>query len=76
VLATRRELLVDGVADDFFRADRFRSFVGVVLYALAGLLGYSVNPAAALVIFLGLPAFYGATAEGYVVFKQRKHRLR
>ena len=69
LLTTHTELVEDGVPDGFFRGDRFRAFLGVVLYALAGALGYWADPVLALVIFLGVPAFYGATADGFVVFK-------
>lgn len=76
VLTAHPELIEEDVPPDFFRDDRFRAFLGVALYALAGALGYFVAPAVALVIFLALPAFYGATADGFVVFKATHGRVR
>jgi hypothetical protein len=36
----------------------------IVLYALAGLIGWAHSPKLALLIFLLLPIFYGITSEG------------
>jgi uncharacterized membrane protein len=69
VLTVRPELAEEDVAEGFFREDRMRGIIGVVLYAVAGALGYLVAPPLALVVFLALPNFYGATADGFVVFK-------
>ncbi|WP_199853874.1 TMEM175 family protein [Plantactinospora sp. BB1] len=63
-LATHRELLVDGVDERFFPSERLRAVIGLVLYAVAGLLGVLVTPLASLVIFILLPPFYGLTSGG------------
>jgi uncharacterized membrane protein len=69
VLIVRPQLVEEKVPEGFFRGDRLRAAIGVVLYAVAGALGYFIAPPLALVVFLVLPNFYGATAEGFVVFK-------
>lgn len=63
-LSLHPELLEQDVDDEFFPAERTRALVGVVLYALAGLLGWFVSPVVALLIFFVLPIFYGLTSEG------------
>jgi uncharacterized membrane protein len=63
-LSRRPELVHDDVDELFFAAERNRAFVGILLYAAAGVLGFSIAPAIALVIFLVVPTFYGITSEG------------
>ena len=76
VLTVRPQLAEEHVAEGFFREDRLRGTIGVVLYALAGALGYFIAPPLALVVFLLLPTFYGATADGFVVFKATSRVVR
>jgi uncharacterized membrane protein len=63
-LSRHPELVHDDVDELFFAAERNRAFVGIMLYATAGVLGYLVAPVIALVIFLVVPTFYGVTSEG------------
>ncbi|MGI5152252.1 TMEM175 family protein [Plantactinospora sp. CA-294935] len=63
-LARHRDLLVDGVDERFFPGERLRALIGVLLYAVGGLLGVLVTPLAGLVIFIVLPPFYGVTSAG------------
>ncbi|GIG88424.1 TMEM175 family protein [Plantactinospora endophytica] len=73
-LATHRELLVEGVAPGFFPSERLRALIGLVLYALGGLLGFLVNPLAGLAIFILLPPFYGLTSGGLYSTRLVPHR--
>ena len=43
---------------------RFRAWLGVALYTVAGLAGWLSTPRLALLIFLALPVFYAITSEG------------
>ncbi|MGW4464978.1 TMEM175 family protein [Micromonospora sp. NPDC004704] len=63
-LTRHRELLEDGVHDRLYPAERLRALIGIILYVIAGLLGYLVAPIAGLGIFLLLPVFYGVTSAG------------
>jgi uncharacterized membrane protein len=64
-LARRPELLQDVHRDErFFARETNRAWLGVVLYAVAGVVGYVVGPGVALVILLALPVFYGVTSHG------------
>jgi uncharacterized membrane protein len=64
VLSIHPYLLEDGVDPDFFPKERFRATLGIILYAIAGLTVWLSTPKLALLIFLGLPVFYGITSEG------------
>ena len=48
----------------YFPQERHRALIGIVLYALAGFVGWVYSAKLALVIFLVLPVFYGITSEG------------
>ncbi|GLZ60844.1 MULTISPECIES: TMEM175 family protein [Micromonospora] len=63
-LARNPDLLKEQVKDAFFRVERVRALTGVVLYILAGLVGYLAAPLIGLAIFLILPVFYGITSAG------------
>ncbi|GIH18070.1 TMEM175 family protein [Rugosimonospora africana] len=63
-LARHADLLQDTAHDRFFRSERLRALVGVVLYALAGIVGFLVSPLVGLGIFVVLPVFYGLTSGG------------
>ncbi|MDG4829955.1 TMEM175 family protein [Solwaraspora sp. WMMD1047] len=63
-LARRNDLLKDEVSERHFPAERVRALVGVILYVVAGLIGYLVAPLASLVIFVVLPVFYAVTSAG------------
>ena len=64
VLSIHPYLVDDGVSPDFFPKERFRAWLGVILYTVAGLAGWLSTPKLALLIFLALPVFYGITSEG------------
>jgi uncharacterized membrane protein len=63
-LGRHPELLEEHVAGGFFQLERRRASIGVVLYALAGVLGVLLSPWFASGIFLALPIFYGVTSHG------------
>jgi uncharacterized membrane protein len=56
-------LLHDDCRDRFFRRERTRPLVGIVLYVLGGVVGFFA-PAVALACFFGLAVFYGVTSDG------------
>jgi uncharacterized membrane protein len=64
VLSIHPYLVDDGVSPDFFPKERVRAWAGVILYAVAGLVGWLSTPKLATLIFLALPVFYGITSEG------------
>ena len=64
VLTIHPYLLEKGIDPGFFPKERLRAWVGVGLYAFAGMIGWMWAPLLALVIFLTLPVFYGVTSEG------------
>jgi uncharacterized membrane protein len=64
VLTIHPYLLENGIDPGFFPNERLRAWVGVVLYSVAGVIGWIWAPLLALVIFLALPAFYAVTSEG------------
>jgi uncharacterized membrane protein len=64
VLSIHPYLVEDGVEPTFFPKERFRATLGIILYAIAGVAGWLSTPKIALLIFLGLPVFYGITSEG------------
>lgn len=57
-------LLTPDTGANFFHREQLRPLLGVVLYAIGGLIGALVSPVIALVIFLALPLFYGLTSHG------------
>ena len=72
-LARHPDLTKEEVDDTYFARERPRALIGVVLYLAAGTAGVLIHPLVASVIFLLLPAFYGATSHG---FDQRPAFLR
>ena len=64
VLSIYPYVVEDSVDPDFFPKERFRAWLGVILYAIAGLAGWLSTPRLALLVFLALPVFYGITSEG------------
>lgn len=63
-LRRRPDLVDPRVEERFFDRECIRALAGLVLYVAGGALGYLVAPAIALVVFLALPIFYGATSYG------------
>ncbi|WP_405578068.1 TMEM175 family protein [Streptomyces sp. NBC_01190] len=63
-LGRHPELVDDSVEPDYVRHGLIRSRVGMLVYAVLGVVGYLVTPLIALVGFLVLPAFYFVTSEG------------
>ncbi|MGR6319329.1 TMEM175 family protein [Micromonospora soli] len=68
-LARHPDLLKEQVKDEFFHVERIRALAGVVLYVLAGVLGYLVTPLVGLAIFVLLPVFYAVTSAGLYQFR-------
>jgi len=64
VLSTRAYLLEDNIDPGFFPKERLRASLGIVLYGLAGVIGWVYAPMLALLIYLALPIFFGITSEG------------
>jgi hypothetical protein len=62
-LSGHQELIETIVEPRFFQKERLRAGVGIVLYAVAGVLGLFV-PLLSLVIFLGPTVFYALTSHG------------
>ena len=63
-LRHRPGLLDPGIEPEYVRHGQLRSAVGIGAYAVAGLLGWTVTPVAALAVFVLLPVFYFVTSEG------------
>jgi uncharacterized membrane protein len=61
----RPHLVLEDVDSGFFRSERQRALVGVVAYAVAGLVGVAITPLLGSAILLALPIFYGVTSHGY-----------
>ncbi|MCZ7437310.1 TMEM175 family protein [Micromonospora sp. WMMC241] len=68
-LSRHPDLLREQVKDEFFRVERIRALAGVLLYVLAGVLGYLVTPLVGLAIFLLPPIFYAVTSAGLYQFR-------
>ena len=62
------------VGERFFARETLRAWAGVVLYAVAGAIGYLVTPTVALAIFVALPVFYGVTTHGLDGLRLRRRR--
>jgi uncharacterized membrane protein len=71
VLSVHPHLVEEDVDPDFFPKERFRAVLGVVFYAIAGLVGWLSTPKLAMLIFLALPVFYGITSEGLTETRMR-----
>lgn len=63
-LRGRPHLLQADVGPAFFQAERLRAALGIAAYAVAGVVGWTIEPLVALVVFLALPIFYGITSQG------------
>ncbi|MEV0153336.1 hypothetical protein AB0H57_06270 [Micromonospora sp. NPDC050686] len=51
--------------------ERLRAVLGVVAYAVAGLVGWLVSVPVALVVLLLLPLFYGLSSNGVHDLRRR-----
>ncbi|BCB76150.1 hypothetical protein GCM10022251_68220 [Phytohabitans flavus] len=69
------EISAEEVETPFFRGERLRSLVGVVLYAVGALIGYLVEPLLALAFFVALPIFYGVTSTGLYSLRRVTRRF-
>ncbi|MBQ1045807.1 MULTISPECIES: TMEM175 family protein [unclassified Micromonospora] len=70
-LSRHRELLEPHVSAGFFEAERVRALLGVLAYAIAGLVGVALSVPAALVVLLLLPIFYGLSSNGSYDLRRR-----
>ena len=73
-LVGRPHLSDENIDADFFRRERTRVGIGVVLYPVAGTLGVVFTPLFGLVIFLLLTVFYGVTTQGLNERQLRKRQ--
>ncbi|HEY2702832.1 MAG TPA: TMEM175 family protein [Candidatus Dormibacteraeota bacterium] len=65
-LSRRGPLVHEGVDSAYFRWERFRATVGIVLYLVAAAAAWLITPVVALPIFSFLPAFFWSTSEGII----------
>lgn len=63
-LARHPDILAPTIEPHYVRHGQLRSALGMLIYALAGVLGYVAAPVVALAVFLIMPVFYFATSEG------------
>ncbi|MFC0534061.1 TMEM175 family protein [Phytohabitans kaempferiae] len=74
-LARHDDLVAEAVDRPFFRGERLRALGGVILYGVAGVVGFLVAPLVALAVFVVLPVFYGATSAGIYSLRSVARRL-
>jgi uncharacterized membrane protein len=67
---TRHPDLVHDTYVHYFPQAQLRSGLGIAGYAVGGVLGYLVNPAAALIVFFLMPALFALSAEGLLPARQ------
>ena len=58
------KLVKPDAPSNVFAVQVTRPVIGVLMYALAGLLGWFVHPIAALIIFVFMVAYYAWTSQG------------
>lgn len=76
VVSIHPHLVEPGVSKDFFPREPQRALLGIVLYAVTGIIGRNLHPMLALEIFLIVPIFYGITSEGLMETPLRLRRRR
>ncbi|WP_319461765.1 TMEM175 family protein [Micromonospora sp. RTP1Z1] len=64
-LSRYRDLLEPHISPRFFAVERLRAVLGIVAFAVAGLIGWLVSVPVALVVLLLLPLFYGLSSNGF-----------
>jgi uncharacterized membrane protein len=75
-LSRHRDLLQPDISPRFFAIERLRAGLGIVLYAVAGLVGWFLSVPAGLLVLLVLPLFYGLSSNGFYDLRRWTRRSR